>query len=97
VLYFEGSSTTRWARNLARNPAASINLESGIDAVILEGIAEYFTLEPRLRDRLMAAWAEKYGQYGPDADTEGIFRFIPQTARAWSESLTDGTRWTFDS
>jgi general stress protein 26 len=97
VLYFEGGSTTRWARNLAQNPNASINLESGIDAVILEGHGAAVPLAPSLRDRLIAAWAAKYGQYGPDAQSEEIFLFVPRTARAWSESLEDGTRWTFAS
>ncbi len=96
VLYFEGSPATRWARNLAVNPAASMNLESGLDVVIVEGRAESFRLEPELRGRLIDAWAAKYGEYGPNQETEELFRLIPRTIRAWSASMEDGARWSFD-
>ncbi len=96
VLYFEGSPTTRWARNLADNPAASMNLESGLDVVIVEGRAEMFRLEPELRGRLIDAWANKYGEYGPNPSTEELFRLVPRTVRAWSQSMEDGARWSFD-
>jgi hypothetical protein len=97
VLYFEGSPTTRWARNLAANPAASVNLESGVDVVIAEGTAEQFTLDAELRGQLIAAWGAKYGQYGPQPNTEWLFRLRPKTVRAFSESLQDGTRWQLNS
>jgi hypothetical protein len=93
VLYFEGGANTRWARNMAINPSASINLESGSEAVIAEGTAKFFPLAAPLRDRLIAAWAEKYGRFGPQHDTDGLFRFVPRVVRAWSESLDDGARW----
>lgn len=96
ALYFEGSPTTRWARNLAANPAVSINLESGIDVVITEGTAGFVPLSDELRARLIALWSEKYGQYGPQPDTEGMFRFVPRTVRAFSESLQDGARWVLN-
>ena len=96
VLYFEGSPSTRWARNLAANPAASVNLESGIDVVIAEGTAGSFPLTDEIRTRLIELWGAKYGQYGPQADTESMFHFVPKTVRAFSESLSDGTRWVFD-
>jgi nitroimidazol reductase NimA-like FMN-containing flavoprotein (pyridoxamine 5'-phosphate oxidase superfamily) len=93
VLYFEGSPATRWARNLAANHAASVNLESGVDAVIAEGTAGFFPLTDEIRTRLIELWGAKYGQYGPQAETEAMFRFVPKTVRAFSESLTNGTRW----
>src|SRR4051794_13205580 len=40
-LYFDGSPQTRWARNIAANAAASVNLESGNDVVIVEGTVEF--------------------------------------------------------
>jgi general stress protein 26 len=95
ALYFEGSPSTRWAKNLAANPSASVNLESGIDVVVAEGTAGFVPLAGEIRDRLIELWGAKYGQYGPNADTDGMFRFVPKTARAFGESLTDGTRWVF--
>jgi hypothetical protein len=38
-LYFGGSATTRWSRNLAANPAVCVHLESGTDVVIVHGDA----------------------------------------------------------
>jgi nitroimidazol reductase NimA-like FMN-containing flavoprotein (pyridoxamine 5'-phosphate oxidase superfamily) len=96
ALYFEGSPQTRWARNLAVNPAASINLESGIDVVIAEGTVSFFPLSDELRSRLIDLWSVKYGQYGPQPDTEAMFRFVPRTVRAFGESLQDGARWVLN-
>src|SRR5690242_14466887 len=39
ALYFDGSPETRRGRNLARNPAISVHLESGDHVVVLEGDA----------------------------------------------------------
>ena len=35
--WYDGAPTTRHARNLAVNPACSLNLETGAEAVIVEG------------------------------------------------------------
>lgn len=94
-LYFEGEPTTRWARNLAANPSVSANLENGCDVVIVEGLAELFTLDPELRLRLIEEWRVKYGMYGPQPDTEQLYRLQPRVVRAWSESMLDGARWKF--
>jgi nitroimidazol reductase NimA-like FMN-containing flavoprotein (pyridoxamine 5'-phosphate oxidase superfamily) len=95
ALYFDGSPATRWARNLAANPAAAVNLESGYDAVILEGVVEDVVTDEALAARILAAWEGKYGRLPPEPATRGMFRFRPRVARAWSESLADGTRWRF--
>ncbi len=95
-LYFDGLPTTRWARNLAANPAASVHLESGDDVVILEGTVDDIVTDADLGARIVGAWDAKYGRLHPKPDTQVIFRFRPRTARAWSSaSLVDGTRWTF--
>ena len=31
----------------------------------------------------------------PEPVERGLFRLRPTIARAWSENLADGTRWTF--
>jgi general stress protein 26 len=96
LLYFDGSPETRWARNIAVNPAASVNLESGNDVVIVEGTVELVVTDAELASRLVDIWTEKYGRYQPEADTRGIFRFRPRSARAWSnEEMSDGARWFF--
>lgn len=97
ALYFDGHPATRWAHNLAANPALSVHLESGDDVVILEGVAEDLVTEAELGARIVAAWNAKYGRLLPDPAGGGILRLRPRTARAWStSSLEDGTRWQFD-
>lgn len=96
ALYFDGLPTTRWARNLAGNPALSVHLDNGDDVVILEGVVEDLTTDPQLGSHIVDAWNKKYGRLHPDPSGSGILRLRPRTARAWSnESLEDGTRWQF--
>lgn len=96
ALYLDGPPTTQWARNLAANPAVSVHLESGNDVVILEGKVEDLTTDRELGARIVEAWNTKYGRFLPDPVGSGILRLHPRTARAWStESLEDGTRWSF--
>lgn len=97
ALYFDGHSQTRWARNLAANPAASVHLESGDDVVIVEGLMEDTTEDSVRGQKIVAAWMAKYGRLAPKPSEDGIFRFLPRVARGWSAaSLEDGTRWEFD-
>jgi hypothetical protein len=97
ALYFDGHPRTRWARNVAANPAASVHLESGDDVVILEGRVEDLVTEPELGARIVGAWMGKYYSFAPDPAGSGLFRLQPVRARAWSTpQLDDGTRWDFD-
>lgn len=96
MLYFDGAPTTRWARNLAANPAATIHLESGNDVVIVEGVVEDLVTDVETAARVVEAWTVKYGRLVPEPGSSGILRLRPRTVRAWSTStLEDGTRWHF--
>jgi pyridoxamine 5'-phosphate oxidase-like protein len=96
ALFFDGRATTRWARNLGANPNACVHLESGCDVVILEGVVDEFVTDLALGERLVEAWHRKYGRLVPSPAADGVFRFRPRNARAWStETLEDGTRWRF--
>jgi hypothetical protein len=96
ALYFDGLPSTRWARNLASNPAITVHLESAEDVVIVEGVVDDVALDAGLGDRIVEAWDTKYGRLLPDPSGSGMFRMRPRSARAWSDSsLTDGTRWRF--
>ena len=95
AVYFDGMPATRWARNLAANPEVEIHVEVDGRIVILEGRADDVTTDPELGGRIVTAWLEKYGQGEPEPVERGLFRLRPRTARAWSEAMTDGTRWTF--
>jgi hypothetical protein len=95
ALYFDGLATARWARNIARNPAAAIHLESGTDVVILDGVVEDLVTDAATALRIRDVWDAKYGRLHPDPATGGIFRLRPRTARAWSQFPEDATRWRF--
>jgi len=101
ALYVDGSPTSRWARNLAVNPAATVHLESGDDVVILEGTVEDLNTDAELGARVAAIYIAKYGLAPddpilPQPVTRGIFRLRPRLALAWSAFPTDATRWRFD-
>ncbi|HEX8732373.1 MAG TPA: pyridoxamine 5'-phosphate oxidase family protein [Ktedonobacterales bacterium] len=98
ALYFSGMPTTRWARNLAVNPAIAAHLESGDDVVIAEGLAEDITTDAALAERIVAAWDAKYGRLAPEPATDGICRMRLRTVRAWTdtdEPFANATRWTW--
>ena len=102
ALCFGGSPETRWVRNLESNPAASVNLSSEAEAIILEGRAELIT-DPA--DPLSVASAvankEKYPQYvelGMFDQFHPFWALRPKTAYAWSLAgfPSRATRWRFD-
>jgi general stress protein 26 len=96
ALYFDGIFKSRWFRNLKDNPAMTVHLENGSDAVIIEGRAE-ITEGIELAERIAKAYAVKYPPYTPDPDPGG-FVLIPQKVFAWQGgNIKDtATRWIFD-
>ncbi len=105
ALYFSTGRQTRKARNLAGNPRLAVHLESGDDAVMLEGEAEDLT-EFSALSVVDDAYAAKY----PNPETgegfriipaggndSGVYRLRPRVVMAWRESdfPTSATRWRF--
>ena len=93
VLCFGGGPQTRWMRNLAVNPWVAVHLESGDDVVILEGnVEEMNDPDHPLVKRCADVSVAKYGMGG------GIpfLMLRPQVVFAWSNLLSDATRWQFD-
>jgi nitroimidazol reductase NimA-like FMN-containing flavoprotein (pyridoxamine 5'-phosphate oxidase superfamily) len=86
---------SRKARNLAANPAAVVHLESGNEAVIVEGVAKELTAtELKAVDE---AYHAKYSMKVSDAPGDGIYYAIhPQVIFAWREKdfPQSATRWT---
>lgn len=97
--YFGTDRRSRKARNLAENPALLVHLESGDEAVILEGVAEEVT-DGAVLARYADAYEAKY-QFRPDpGDAGGVtYALRHQVAFAWLESDFPGsaTRWQFDA
>lgn len=101
--YYDGAPTTVHARNAERNPAVTLTLESGTEAVIVEGRSFASRAEP---DDLGRRLAEAFGKYAakgytPTADSwsgedgGGLRVIVPERAMAWFSFPTDCTRFTF--
>lgn len=101
-LYFDGSPETRHARNIAENPQVAVNLESGEQAVILEGTAQAIQKPaPELAAKIAEAYKKKYAAMGyapePDQwDNGGLFEIIPATVIAWTQFTEDPTKFIFE-
>lgn len=94
VLYFGTGRSSRKGKNLAQNPFVSVHLESGNDAVILEGCVCEVSDRPTLH-KLDAAYRRKYKMpLNTDPDTV-VYAVRPQVVVAWTEKnfANDATRW----
>jgi hypothetical protein len=101
--YYDGAPTTVHVRNLTANPACSLNLESGTEAVIVEG--ESLPIQApadTLGARISAAFSKYHDAgYSPQADAwsgedgGGLRVLTPRRALAWFSFPTDATRFTF--
>ena len=100
-LYYDGSPETRHARNLEKNPYISVHLESGDEAIILEG-ESHAAKKPsaELARRLSEAYKVKYTQHGyapePDQwDDGGLYVFTPRQCLAWTVFFENPTKFIF--
>jgi len=101
-IYYDGSPETRHARNIIENPHVSLHLESGDEAIILEG-ESYAAEKPSaaLALRLSEAYKAKYTQHGyaPELDQwdeGGLYVFTPRQCLAWTNFLEDPTKFVFE-
>src|SRR5215475_11401053 len=68
--FYDGAPTTRHVRNLVKNPACTLTLESGAEVVIVEGISTATRADPTsLGVRLAAAFEKYHPDYAPPADS----------------------------
>ena len=95
AVWFCVGRTSVKARNVARNPAVAVHLESGDQVVILEGGVEERRegLEP-----FLDAYEEKY-ELRPDlvALDAVVYALLPETALTWDERdyPRSAVRWVF--
>jgi hypothetical protein len=97
TLCFGGGPKTRWMRNLARNPAVAVHLETPGEVVILEGTAERIN-DPKhpLVARVLEASYAKYPEYFSGPPPFSPFWVLrPSVAFAWTLSgfPKSATRW----
>lgn len=93
--FFSTGTDSRKARNLAANAAAVVHLESGDDAIILEGQMEI--VSPEAEKKLLATLDKLYkAKYAVNFLGLGnIYRFRVEQAFAWKEANfpQSATRW----
>jgi Pyridoxamine 5'-phosphate oxidase len=96
--YFGGDAATVHIRNLRRDGRATLHLEDGESAVIVEGDAEWVTPSKAVAQRLAAAAKAKYG-YPQSAASyqEGVWRLRPVKVLAWTTLYVDATRFRFEA
>jgi pyridoxine/pyridoxamine 5'-phosphate oxidase len=100
AVYFGTARSSRKARNLARNPAVSIHLDSGDDVVIVEGTATEVDLsDTSAFKKLDAASRAKYKMPLMVVPESVIYVVRPRIVLAWTEKdfPNNATRWTFDA
>lgn len=92
--YFSTGATSRKGRNLHANPHIVVHLESGDEAIILEGEVEELPAG-ELFDQVDAAYHHKYQVHLTTQDP--VFALRPRVAYAWREHDFPGsaTRWQF--
>lgn len=101
--WYDGAPTTRHTRNVEQHPAVSLNLESGTEAVIVEGDSVATRADA---DGLGARLAKAFGKYhdldyapGPDSwsgeDGGGLRVITPRRVLAWFDFPKDVTRFRF--
>jgi hypothetical protein len=101
--WYDGAPTTVHVRNLAANQACSLNLESGTEAVIVEGESLPARAPAQTLGVRIAEAFTKYHELGyrPEADAwdseggGGLRVLTPRRALAWFAFPTDATRFTF--
>ena len=95
AFYFGTDAKSRKARNLTGNPNIAVHLESGDEAVILEGVAEKVS-NPDFLNRFADAYKVKY-EFRPDLidDTTVTYMLALRVAFAWMEANfpQTATRW----
>jgi nitroimidazol reductase NimA-like FMN-containing flavoprotein (pyridoxamine 5'-phosphate oxidase superfamily) len=95
--YFGGSPSTVKHRNLLANPYATVHLEDGGSAVIVDGRCEIERPSQDEAESLVTASKAKYGYAPPiDAYLQGVCALSPERVLAWTELTVDATRYLFD-
>ena len=98
VVYFGSGRSSRRARNLAHNPAVVVHLESGDEAVIVEGIAEEVTDREELA-AVAERYRAKYDLWSDPDEGSAIYAVRPRVAFGWLEKdyPNTATRWRFSA
>lgn len=98
AFYFSTDPNSRKGKNIARDPRITVHLESGDDAVVLEGTATVVRDAAALR-RFVEEYDRKYDiKVDTDNADYGVYALRPRQALAFREQdfPASATKWTFD-
>ncbi len=101
-IYYDGSPETRHAQNIASNPNVTVHLESGDEAIILEGSAQPAGKpDAQLAALLAESYRAKYAVHGyaPEPnqwDEGGLFVFTPRQCLAWTVFFENPTKFVLE-
>ena len=98
ILYFEGGETTRWAKNLARDPRVSFGVESNGLHINGRGVVERGPAGDEFK-KVVANYGGKY-EYKPQ--TDAFYKVTPEVVIALNMSSLENfastpTRFRFET
>jgi hypothetical protein len=95
--YFGGDPVSVHVRNMRRDSRATLHLEDGEAAVIVDGTTEWVMPSKTVAQRLATATTAKY-RYPQSASDhlEGVWRLRPAKVLAWNTLYINATRFLFD-
>ena len=93
TFYFSTDRESRKGRNVAARPTVVVHLESGDEAVMIEG-STVAVEEPALLAELDSLYFQKYAYH---LDAGATYRVTPKVALAWRENdfVGSATKWNF--
>ena len=100
--FYDGSPETRHAQNIMENSHVSLHLESGTQAVIMEGTSKPADKpSPEFAKKLAAEISRKYADqgYSPEPnqwDEGGLYVFTPRQCITWTVFYENPTKFIFE-
>ena len=95
ALYFCGDPKSRWRRNLAVNPKATVTLENAESPIILEGNVMSVVPDKELASLLAESAQTKYGWGSVEWFQQETCVFRPRQALTWSGVFEHATKFSF--
>ncbi len=93
--YFGGDPTTRWRKNLSKNPRACLSIADATNPVIIEGTVTVESLETKLAKKVAQTTQRKYGWGSTEQFRAETCKFTPIRAVAWNGLFENATSFRF--
>jgi hypothetical protein len=99
LLWYGGSDATVHNKIIAKRPNVNLHIGEGLEAVIVDAVAQHRIPTPEQAQRLADLSMKKYPQYGEAKASDyaqGVWTLKPVRALAWTKFPTNCTRFEFD-